>query len=244
VRLSRVPSLVLALACAGCMTLDTLNNRGFRGPYAYSGARADLELIGQSFLSFNLPFMLLFMLDLPLSALADTAVLPVTLPRERARLAELEQRQRVDVEQPALIEPRPGESPETVAERLVERCRVAARALSDDLVDCYSIGARVALHPASDASAAPRRLTGAEYKLELRRSLEHLRYIGDSFDWIEPEFEREGNAVVVTATRSTAQSSVTDAQRWRIGPCADGGWRILEEEGVDLPGAAPLPGAP
>jgi len=34
---------VLALALAGCMTVDTLSNRGYPGPYTYSGARGDLD---------------------------------------------------------------------------------------------------------------------------------------------------------------------------------------------------------
>jgi uncharacterized protein YceK len=242
--LSRVPSLILALACAGCMTIDTLSNRGYRGPYAYSGARADLDLIGQTFLAFNLPFMLLFMLDLPFSAVADTFALPFTWPRERRRLAEIEQRQRVDVEQPPLVEPRAGESPESIAERLVERCRSAAKKLEEELLDCYSVGARIALRPADGESGSPRRLTGSAYKLELRRSLEHLRYVGNAFDWTEPEYEREGHAVRVTVVRSTAGSATTHTQRWLVGPCADGGWRILEEEGIELPLGEPLPAAP
>jgi uncharacterized protein YceK len=213
------------------MTLDTLNNRGYPGPYTYSGARGDLEIIGQSFLSFNLPLMLLFMLDLPLSALADTLVLPVTWPRERARRKQLEQRQRVDIEQPALVTALPNEAPEVTAERLVERCREASKKQSDELLDCYSIGARISLRSESDPSAEPRRLAGGAYKLELREILASQRYLGDVVDWSDAGFEREAGGVRVTATRSSARSARTHRQNWLVGPCADGGWRILEEDG-------------
>jgi uncharacterized protein YceK len=220
-----------ALALAGCMTLDTLNNRGYPGPYTYSGARGDLEIIGQAFLSFNLPLMLLFMLDLPFSALADTLVLPVTFPRERARLAQVEERRRVDIEQPALVTALPGEEPEVTAERLVERCREASKNQSDELLDCYSIGARIRVRSESHPDAEPRRLAGGAYKLELREVLAEQRYLGDVVDWSDAEFEREAGGVRVTATRSRARSAETHRQSWLVGPCADGGWRILEEDG-------------
>lgn len=222
---------ILALTLAGCMTVDTLANRGYPGPYTYSGTRADLHLIGQSFLAFNLPFMLVWMIDLPLSTVADTLALPATLPREQRRLAEIEQRQRVDVEQPALVTAVAGEKPEVTAERLFERCRTAAKQQSDELLDCYSIGARIVLRPAS-GSAAPRQLSGAAYKLELREGLAQERYVGDVVDWSDAEFEREGDAVRVTATRSTARSAETHVERWLLGPCSDGGWRILEQDGA------------
>ena len=228
VQILRAP--VLALALAGCMTVDTLSNRGYPGPYVYSGARSDLELIGQSFLSFNLPFMLVWLIDLPLSTVADTLALPATFPREQKRLAEIEQRQRVDIEQPALVTAVPGEEPEVTAERLFARCREAAKQQNDDLLDCYSIGARIALRPAS--GAATRRLTGAEYKLELRKGLADERYVGDTVDWADAAFEREGAGVRVTATRSTARSAETQPESWLFGPCPDGGWRILEQDGA------------
>ena len=232
-RLARIPVLALALACSGCMTLDTMNDRGFRGPWAYSGARADLRMISSTFLSLSWPLTIFFLVDLPFSAVADTFLLPVTLPRERRRLAELEEVQRVDVEQPALVRPEPGEPPEETAERLLERCRALSRALAEELLHCYSLDARIALRLASEPAGAARRLTGAQYKLELRDALEQLRYLGDSIDWVEPEFEREGDAVRVIATRTSANSPATYPQRLLVGPCADGGWRILEEDGIE-----------
>src|SRR5262245_58199657 len=229
IQILRAPALALALA--GCMTIDTLSNRGYPGPYTYSGARSDLELIGQSFLGFNLPFMLVWIIDLPLSLVADTLALPATFPREQKRLAEIEQRERVDIEQPALVTAVSGEAPEVTAERLFARCREAAKQQNDDLLDCYSIGARIALRPAS-GTAAPRRLTGAQYKLELRRALADERYVGDTVDWADADFEREGDGVRVTATRSTARSAETHPESWLFGPCPDGGWRILEQDGA------------
>jgi uncharacterized protein YceK len=242
VRLLRIASVPLAaLACAGCMTVDTLTNRGYPGPYTYSGARGDLEIIEQSFLSFNLPLMLLFMLDLPLSAVADTLALPATLPRERARLSRLEQRGRVDIEQPALVTAEPGEQPEATAERLIDRCREASKTLSDALLDCYSIGARITVRSASDPQSPPRKLTGSAYKLELRDALARERQVGDVIDWSEPRFEREGKAVRVTAIRSSARSAQTHPQSWLVGPGSDGGWRILEEDGIGWATVAPRP---
>jgi uncharacterized protein YceK len=215
------------------MTLDTMNDRGYRGPWAYSGARADLRMISATFLGMSWPLTIFFLVDLPFSAVADTFLLPVTLPRERKRQAELDQVQRVDVEQPALVRAEPGEPPEETAERLLARCRGLSRALSDELVNCYSIGARIALRLAAEPDGAARRLSGTQYKLELREALEQLRYQGDSIDWIDPEFEREGDAVRVTATRTSANSPVTYPQRLLLGPCSDGGWRILEEDGIE-----------
>jgi uncharacterized protein YceK len=239
-RFARIPTVALALTCSGCMTLDTLNDRGYRGPYAYSGARADLRMISETFLNLAWPFTIFFLVDLPFSTVADTLLLPVMLPRERKRLAELEQRQRIDVEQPPLVEAEPGEQPEETAERLLSRCRELSRALEDELLDCYSIGARIALRLPAEPNGAARRLSGAQYKLELRDALEKLRYAGDSIDWIEPEFEREGDAVRVLATRTTATSPATHSQRLLVGPCSDGGWRILEEDGIEPAPPAPV----
>jgi hypothetical protein len=87
------------------------------------------------------------------------------------------------------------------------------------------------LRSASDPDAEPRGLADGAYKLELREALAGQRYVGDVVDWSEPVFERESGGVRVTATRTTARSPVTHRQSWLVGPGADGGWRILEEDG-------------
>jgi uncharacterized protein YceK len=220
------------------MTLDTLNNPGYDGPWTYSGARADLGLMRDLFLNWNLPLLFVFTADLPFSAVADTLVLPLTIPRERRRLAEVESARRVDVERPSLVQPEPGEKPEATAQRLFERCREAVRTMNDELLHCYSVGARITVRE-PDSGEPRERLSGEAYKLVLREALPRQRDNGEVIDWQAPAFEREGEAVRVQATRTSSRTAATHPLEWRIGPGPDGGWRILEEDGIGWPEPPP-----
>lgn len=75
----------LALLClSGCGTIANLAE----GPRVYGGVQADIRLIGDPRLQDgtpSTPLVVLGILDLPLSAALDTALLPITLIFELAR---------------------------------------------------------------------------------------------------------------------------------------------------------------
>ena len=85
--LGRAAGVWLLAACvgSGCMTIDTRRNVSYEGPRTFSGSRASLGYIGDGFLSLSIPLMLIFMVDLPFSLVADTLLLPLIRCRRASR---------------------------------------------------------------------------------------------------------------------------------------------------------------
>ncbi len=224
-------ALALAGASTGCMTVDTLRNPAYDGPRTYSGVRYDLRNVGPALLSFS-PMFMFYLIDLPLSVVGDTLVLPVTIPRERERRAALAERTRTDVDRPALVASVPGELPAAAARRLFEACRQRLEAMRDALADCIAVDARVELDG--------RVIDGAAFKKHLLRGLARLRGSGDFVAWRDPRFETLADGHVrIEATRAIASDAATAALVLVVGPGPDGGWRVLEASGLDWPGFAP-----
>ena len=73
-----VATLLCSALASGCMTFDTRSNPGYNGPPAYSGVRQAASNARQAFTAFNVPFLAFFTIDMVLSAVADTLLLPIT----------------------------------------------------------------------------------------------------------------------------------------------------------------------
>jgi uncharacterized protein YceK len=87
-RWTTLPTCVLCgLLLTACMTVDTRRDDQYDGTRVYSGTLADLQLIGVSFMEGSYHWFLASLMDLPFSLLADTLLLPVTIPEEAARSA-------------------------------------------------------------------------------------------------------------------------------------------------------------
>ena len=198
--------LVLLLA-TGCMTLDSRGDASYHGPRTYSGVRQDAAQVGTFFSQLN-PLFVLFIADMPFSLLADTLLLPLTIPEERARQAELAEA--LTRPSPPVIEALPDESPEEAARRLFEECTRRLENLLDSLTDCYGAGARA----------------------ELRDALARLRASGDILSYRKARYAREGDAVRVEAVRVSAQSAQTQPTSFLIGRDEAGDWRIVEQTGA------------
>lgn len=225
-----VPRVVLtATLClgfaAGCMTLNTRSDPNYDGSRVYSGTRVDLEQGVSQLLQFSIG-MLLFFGDLPLSFIADTVLLPVTIPEERARRTAIEAQLQTRTDNPSVIELRPGEESVQTARRLFESCRELTEQLSIRLLDCYAIGARVARVKGDEAITE---LSGAEYKPQLADTLERARYEGLFVTYRDPRFEPRGETVRIDATQATSDSAERHPVWFLVGPGDDGQWRILEE---------------
>ena len=222
-----VAGLALALSC-GCMTLDTQLNEGYDGPQVYSGTRKDLEIFGPAFLNLSFPWMMITLFDLPFSLVADTLLLPVTIPRESNRYAKRAEELQVETDRPALAHANPSEPPADTARRLFEACREKLRRQDPFFADCYAVDARVSL-------ASGQTPTGAAYKPVARAALERDQATGVYVDWRDPAFAAEGERVRVHATRRSTSEPLESALELVVAPGADGGWRIVEETSVGFP---------
>jgi uncharacterized protein YceK len=220
--------LALLVAAPGCMSLDTQLSAGYEGPYVYSGVRKDLEIMGPAFLNLSFGWMLITLFDLPFSLVADTLLLPVSIPRDAERDEAIETRTQVHAERPALVRAKPGEAPADTARRLFEACRARLRVQDDAVTDCYSVDARIAVAGAPGAR-------GSEHKLATREALARHRDEAIFVDWRDPVFEPEGERVRIRATRRSTREPSESEIVLVVAPGADGGWRIVDETSVGWP---------
>ncbi|MEE9281949.1 MAG: YceK/YidQ family lipoprotein [Myxococcota bacterium] len=223
---------VLALACA---TFETRGDRSYEGARTYSGARTSLDRIGAGMLSLNPATILLGVLDLPFSFLADTALLPVTIPEESARQREIAERTQTQHEVATEIRSDPGVAPVETARRLFESCTTRLENLDAALANCYSIDARIVLVEAEDPGGPAVELSGGEYKERIREVLARTRTSGDFLTYRDASYEAEGPNVRVRAQRASSASPNPWPVTFLLGPGDDGEWRILEERGPDWP---------
>lgn len=215
--------LALALTSGpGCMTLDTQNDEGYDGPRTYSGVRKDLTILPDAFLNLSFPWMGIALVDFPFSFVADTVILPITIPREAERASKLAEEARVDTERPSVVKPADGEAPVDTAHRLFTECAKLLHAQDPHLADCYSVDAKIEI-----TGGEP--MTGADYKPELRAGLARDASDGALVDWREPSFASEGERVRIGAKRASSTSPTRLPVMLLVGPCSDGAWRIVEE---------------
>lgn len=220
--------LALLFGATGCMTLDTQFSRGYEGPYVYSGVRKDLEILGPAFLHLSFGWVTLSLLDLPLSLVADTLFLPVSISRDAVRDAKIEEKTQVRSDRPALVHAKAGETPVQTARRLFDECRDLLRRQDDAVADCYSVDAWITV-----VGGTSRR--GSDEKLTIRQAIALHRELGISVDWREPVFEPDGERVRITATRRSSQSADASEIVFVVAAGPDGGWRIVEETGIGWP---------
>ena len=221
-------ALLLALAASACMAIDTQTNKSYRGPLVYSGTRYDLEGAGNSFVDFNIGWLMFLLADLPFSFLADTVMLPYTIPKESARSQEHAEEIEVATERPSPVKPRAGEAPQATAERLFTACEKLVVAHDPHLTDCYSIDAQIQI-----SGDTP--IRGADYKPLLREHLARSEAAYESVDWRDPQYQVEGERVRITAVRGSSARKERAPIVLVVGPCSDGAWRILEEDSVGWP---------
>jgi uncharacterized protein YceK len=219
----RLLALVLALSAAACMTVDTRRSKGYDGPRVYSGTRASLELIRVAAIGFNVPFFLIWAVDLPFSFVADTLLLPLTIGEERRRSSELTTAARVDVELPGPVRPIAGTSPERNAQQLFEACVTDFEQLDPRVSSCYSVDARVT---AADGSVT----TGSAFKPELRSALERIRADGGFLTYHDATYLRDGDGVRIQATLKASFLDTSQPASFRVAPGPDGDWRITEAQ--------------
>ncbi len=210
------------------MSIDTQLNRGYEGPYVYSGVRKDFEIMGPAFLRLSFGWVLITLVDLPFSLVADTVLLPVSIPRDSERAQRVAERTQVESDRPALVHAKAGEAPADTARRLFDACRALLRRQDADLTDCYAVDAAISL-----AGAQPMR--GAAYKPVVRGAISRDQEEEIFIDWRDPVFEPEGERVRVRATRRSSRESAESTIELVIGPGSDGGFRILEETSVGWP---------
>ncbi len=233
------PALVLAAVLSltlgsGCQTIETYENPDYEGSPIYSGTRKDLSYMGQGLLNFSTGIFLLGLADLPLSFVADTFVLPSTIPKSRARVGVRTDKPRVDREVDSPVQFGENDTdPKQIATRLFEVCSERTEKLVPEITDCYSIDARIELREQTRDTIEV--ISGAEYKTRIRESLPRIRHLGDFITYRNIEYLVQGEAVRVTAERATAFSPNRVPVSFMIARCADGQWRIVEESGPGWP---------
>ncbi len=220
--------LALLVATPGCMTIDTQLGRGYEGPYVYSGVRKDLEILGPAFLHLSVGWVILMLIDLPLSFVADTLLLPVSLSRDAERDQRIHEKTQVATDRPALVHAKPGESPADTARRLFDECRALLRRQNPQLADCYAVDASISITGGAQHS-------GSQHKLAVREAIDHHQDAGITVDWRDPSFAVEGERVRVQATRRSTRDPSESPLAFVFAPGPDGGWRIVEETSVGWP---------
>lgn len=225
-------SALAALLVSGCMTLDSLSNPAYKGPRVYSGTRINGTMISRSLAVLNIPVALFHLMDFPFSFVADTLLLPITIPQESARVAEHAEETRTDVERPGPVAHQPRLSSERNAERFFEACARRFANLRPLATDCYSITARIVL--------GEQELGGQQRKEQLRLIFGELSGEGGYATLRDPHYtvEVEGKRVRIDAT--LIASFRTDRPRVQlvVELFDDGYWRIVEESGPAWPSAA------
>src|SRR5262245_21668915 len=98
------------------MAIDTQTNKGYHGPYVYSGTRYDAGLLGNGLVDLNMWTMMFALCDIPFSFLADTVMLPVTIPRDSARSEKHAEEAQIASERPGPVQPQAGEAPLATAQ--------------------------------------------------------------------------------------------------------------------------------
>ncbi len=214
-------ALVLA-AGTKVMTIDTQNDEDSGLPRTYSGVRKDLDILPGAFLSLSIPWFGLALVDFPFSLVADTVILPITIPREAERAKALAEEARVDSERPSVVKPLAGEATVDTAHRLFTACANLLHAQDPRLSDCYSVDAKIEITGGESMS-------GADYKPLLRAGLARDASDGALVAWREPSFASDGERVRIGATRASSTSPTRLPVTLIVGPCPDGAWRILEE---------------
>ncbi|HTO68780.1 MAG TPA: YceK/YidQ family lipoprotein [Myxococcota bacterium] len=226
-RLARALTAVALAALCGCMTVDTMRDPGYEGPWVYSGVRKDgtaldTQISTPEAIFFWFPFVIV---DAPFSFLADTVLLPVTIPRDQALAKKAADEAEVASERPGPIAPIAGEEPVATARRLFERCAQLLKQQDAHATDCYSIDAEIDI-------AGGNTLRGAQYKDALRAALERDVRDGQYLEWRDPTYTADGANVRIDATRAATYEPLRSPVVLRVGPCPDGAWRIVSEASV------------
>ena len=221
--------LAVALVAAGCMTFDTRTNPSYDGPPAYSGTRLAASLFGQALYALNLPFAAFFGADVGLSFVADTVLLPLTIPEQLSWSTERANALRTDIQQNSVIVPPQNEAPGDTATRLFRACTSLVASMSRTYLDCYDATAKITV---VDAERAPRTFTGSEYKEQIAAYFEAARGGASFVRYSDPVFTVEDDRVRIKATRLDSRLEERTPIVLIVGPSADGQWRILEERSV------------
>jgi len=221
-------ALLLGLSASACMSIDTNTNQSYTGPAVYSGTRYDLGGMGNALIDFQIPWLMFLVMDLPFSLVADTVLLPFTIPRDSARSEKQTEEMQVSKERPSPATPFKDEPPLDTAKRLFQACEKMVLRLDPHLADCYSIDAQV------EVDGGPP-LRGGDYKLMLREGIERASFKGETVDWREPEYAVEGERVRIKAMRGSNVEPPRSPMVLVVGPCPDGSWRILEEQSIGWP---------
>jgi uncharacterized protein YceK len=225
--------LLLALFTGACATLETRGDGSYEGARTYSGAQRSVSRIGQGLINLNIPLAVIGLFDLPFSFLADTALLPITIPEENARQRKISQRMQTQRETSTGVRSEPEVSLVETARSLFETCISRLEGLDPSVADCYSIEARVVIvDPSSPVSGDAAEFSGAEYKGRIRDTLRRARAAGSYLTYRNVSYELEAPNVRVRALRASSDWPTSRPVTFRLGPGADGEWRILEERGL------------
>lgn len=223
--------MLAVAACSACMTFDTRSNADYRGPSVYSGSRADLSYLGQSLLHLSLGTFGLALIDLPLSFVADTLLLPVTIPEDLGREAQHTRSVDPALEQPSPIADFAGDDPVDAARALLDECLDRLRQQRADFVDCYSVDARIERF---EAGGRLELQDGAQWKARMRPRLERMVRTGEYVTLLDAEFTREIDAVRVDVEVASSLRPDRYPIRLRIARGDDGQWRIVGQRGRAL----------
>ena len=193
----------------------------------YSGTRLAAAQAGDQFMNLNLPWVMLFGLDLPFCLVADTLLLPWTIPEEIERAEVLRQDLQTTEERGSVISVEAGTRPIAAAKQLFDACVERLHRYNPLLTDCFSQDARIFYD-----EGEPRMLTGAEYKPRIRAAIAEFQSRGEFVTWRRPRYVPEGERVRIEVERSSSERGELGTLTLLVAPTPDSGWRIIEMRGA------------
>jgi hypothetical protein len=178
-------------------------------------------------MNLNLPWVLLFGIDLPFCLVADTLLLYWTIPEEIERNEALRQALQTAEERKSVISVEAGTSPVAAAKQLFEACVERLQRYDPLFTECFSQDARIFYD-----EGEPRMLTGAEYKPRIRAAVAEFQSRGEFVTWRQPRYLPEGERVRIEVERSSSERGELGRLTLLVAPTSDGGWRVVEMRGA------------
>lgn len=214
--LRAIAPLALASLLSACSTLGSLISSDYQGLAIYGGVYDNARSMRREASESDIDGMVALAIDFPFSLVADTVLLPLTIPMQlRASDGQAAQ---------APAETGRWAPSAEGARAFVESCFALAREFDARYVDCYGDDSRISYRGARDAD-----LSGAEFRDLLKRSLPAAKLRGDRSIFRDLRIEPEGSSFRVRATRYSELYAYESPWEALVGADSTGAWRILRE---------------
>ena len=215
----RLLSLYLCLLLTGCAAFNSRYDGQYEGPAVYGGVYTNLWKIHDSLRELDFRGLIVAAIDLPLSAIIDSAFLPWTAQEQWRQLPAIG---------PSVVSPIEGTHIKTTAMALFQRCIQLQAEHDTQALDCYADEASVErVKRYTDGQKQIDRWQGKAYRRVLARKLAIAS--DDIIEYRNIQAVKEGQRIRIKAIRLVTSSNYHSPYQSLLGPDQHGQWRILME---------------